>query len=53
MSDTTRPATRTVPLVGHVTREISFSSVVLPAPFLPMMPRPAPTGTSKDTSRNA
>ena len=53
MSDTTWPATRTVPLVGHVTREMSFRSVVLPAPLRPMIPRPAPSGTSNDTSRRA
>ena len=47
MSETTRPATRTRPLVGQVTREISFSSVVLPAPLRPMTPTPAPSGTSK------
>src|SRR5262249_49193953 len=53
MSDTTRPATRTRPLVGHVTREISFSSVVLPAPLRPITPTPAPSRTSKLTSRSA
>src|SRR5690606_39481369 len=50
MSDTTCPATRTRPEVGHVTREISLSSVVLPAPLRPMIPRPAPCGTSNETS---
>src|SRR5215831_5745282 len=53
ISETTCPPTRTTPLVGHVTRETSLRSVVLPAPLRPMMPNPAPTGISSDTSRSA
>src|SRR5687767_12029027 len=30
-----------------------FNNVVLPAPFLPMMPRPAPWETENETSRRA
>ena len=47
------PLIRTSPLVGAVTRERIFSRVLLPAPFLPMIPRISPCFTSNDTPRNA
>ena len=48
-----RPRTRTSPLVGAVTRERIFKSVLFPAPLRPMMPSTSPRLTSKDTSRRA
>ena len=51
MSDTKRPATRTAPLVGHVTRATSSGALVCaPAPA-PMMPSPAPSGTRGTSQR--
>ena len=41
------------PLVGGVIRDRIFRSVLLPAPFRPMMPTTSPTRTSKLTSRSA
>src|ERR1017187_5586047 len=48
-----RPLTRTSPVVGAVTRDNTFSNVLLPAPFRPIMPRISPCLTSKETSRKA
>jgi hypothetical protein len=41
------------PRVGSVMRLRILSSVLLPAPFLPMMPTTSPFPTSNDTSRSA
>ena len=38
MSAEMRPVTLTVPLVGRVMPATSFSAVLLPEPFRPMMP---------------
>jgi hypothetical protein len=42
-----------VPLVGRVTPQRSFSSVLLPAPFCPMTPTVSPRSTSNDTPSSA
>ncbi len=52
-SEPTRPRSRTRPSVGSVMREMILSSVLLPAPFRPMMPTTSPCPTSNDTSRSA
>ena len=41
------------PSVGSVTRDRIFSSVVFPAPLLPMRPSRSPTLTSKEISLTA
>src|ERR1039457_6624837 len=41
------------PLVGSVIRDRILSSVLLPAPFRPMMPTASPCFTSNETSRRA
>lgn len=48
-----RPLALLSPVVGAVIREISFNYVVLPAPFLPMMPSSSPCSTSRLISFNA
>ncbi len=52
-SETTRPWPTTRPSVGRTTRAMILSSVDLPAPFGPRMPRIVPAGTAKDTLRSA
>ena len=49
----TRPRRCTRPSVGSVMRLRIFSSVLLPAPFRPMMPTTSPRLTSKETSFSA
>ena len=48
-----RPSTFTVPLVGLVMPATSFSSVLLPDPLRPMMPKVVPVGTVRLTSFSA
>src|SRR5437588_4056340 len=48
-----RPVTSAWPRVGSVIRERIRSSVVLPAPFRPMLPRTSPSRTWKETSSSA
>ena len=48
-----RPRARMVPVVGAVTLESIFNRVLLPAPFLPMMPTTSPCSTMKSMSRRA
>ena len=48
-----RPRARIVPVVGAVTRLSSLRSVLLPAPFLPMMPTTSPCSTLKLISLRA
>jgi len=48
-----RPLICTLPLVGAVIRERILSSVLLPAPLRPMMPRISPCSTSNETSLSA
>jgi hypothetical protein len=45
----TRPCMVILPSVGSVMRARIFRSVLLPAPFLPMMPTTSPSSISKDT----
>src|SRR5512134_949960 len=47
------PRKRIAPVRGERTPAIVRISVVFPAPFAPMMPTMAPSGTSMDTSRRA
>ena len=49
----TRPRTSMRPVVGYVIRDRIFSSVLLPAPLRPMIPRTSPSSTEKDTSLRA
>ncbi len=49
----TRPVMSARPVVGSVIRDRIFSSVLLPAPFRPMIPTTSPGFTSKDTSFSA
>ena len=49
----TRPEIRTLPSVGRRTRAITFMSVVLPAPFRPMMPTDSPGRTQRLTRESA
>src|SRR5438105_4292144 len=49
----TRPVTSAWPRVGSVIRERIRSSVVLPAPFRPMIPSTSPSRTWKETSSSA
>src|SRR5919198_4044066 len=49
----TRPVTSAWPRVGSVIRERTRRSVVLPAPFRPMIPSTSPSRTSKETSSSA
>src|SRR5436190_4877350 len=49
----TWPFSSATPSVGAVTRERTFSSVVLPAPLRPTTPSTSPCSTSSDTSRSA
>ena len=51
--DQMRPQMAIWPRVGSVIRLRSLSSVLLPAPFRPMIPNTSPSCTSKVTSRNA
>jgi hypothetical protein len=44
---------RPTPVVGEVMRERTFSRVLLPAPFRPMIPTMSPRSTSKFTSFSA
>ena len=53
MSAATRPRIRTRPDVGGEMRAISFSAVLLPAPFGPMRAKLSPSCTSNETSRSA
>src|SRR5882672_9965084 len=53
MRDPSRPLVTKVPAVGTVTRESTFSSVLFPAPFLPISPRLSPRFSEKVTSRSA
>ena len=48
-----RPRTCSVPVVGLVIPATSFSSVLLPEPFLPMRPIVLPGATSNDTPSTA
>jgi hypothetical protein len=47
-----RPCWSMLPRVGRVVPVINFSSVLLPAPFWPMMPTASPGATAKLTSRS-
>ena len=51
-SDPIRPRVRHRPSVGVVMLLITFNSVLLPAPFEPMMPSALPSSTENDTSRS-
>ncbi len=48
-----RPWVTTSPAVGLLMPARIFSSVLLPEPFSPMMPRVCPAWTSNDTPRRA
>src|SRR5829696_1975671 len=47
---TSRPCSSTPPAVGRTSPESRLKSVVLPAPFGPMMPTSSPARTSSETS---
>ena len=47
------PAIRTLPDVGAASPEITFSSVVLPAPFAPMTATKDPCSTTRSTWSSA
>ena len=49
-SEAMRPLMPMRPTVGEVTRERIFSSVLFPAPFLPMIPTTSPCSTLKSMS---
>ena len=51
-SAATRPPMDTLPCVGNVVPVIILSSVLLPAPLMPMMPSALPGSTVKLTSRS-
>ena len=51
-SAATRPSMKTEPVVGCVVPVMSFSSVLLPAPLMPMRPTASPGLTEKPTSRS-
>src|ERR1700730_4160231 len=53
MSEPSRPLVTNEPVVGTVTRESTFRSVLLPAPFRPIMPSVSPRFREKLTSRRA
>jgi hypothetical protein len=48
----TRPPMVTLPVLGAAVPVISLSSVLLPAPLMPMMPTASPGWTSKSMPRN-
>src|SRR5438874_5692112 len=52
-NDPTRPCNSAQPRVGLVMRDSTLSSVLLPAPLLPMMPTTSPGSTLKETSSSA
>ena len=47
------PSTVTVPLVGRSSRFMQRTSVLLPAPERPMMPKISPASMSRETSSRA
>ena len=49
-SAATRPLTLTLPVVGWVVPVISLSSVLLPAPLMPMIPTAWPGSRAKEMS---
>ncbi len=51
-SAATRPVMWTEPVVGCVVPVIILSSVLLPAPLMPMMPSARPGSTEKEMSCN-
>src|SRR4051812_10396617 len=53
MSEPTRPPTASVPIVGAKIPAISLSSVDLPEPFRPTIPKASPGSTWRSTSRSA
>ena len=48
--ETSRPCSSTLPAVGRTSPESRLKSVVLPAPFGPMIPTNSPARTSSETS---